>query len=156
MDPFPSNNFWKTSTPPVPLQSTLTIYSSLSLFSSPALHMCLSYAKSFFEFAEWYQHTGGLCLMVFLTGGTTEWFHLRRTVKKNVCHTWALLQGDGRGQGTRLPCFEYTEPSTERHVRIRYESRKGLKMCLKCCLMASSLLSCCGLDYFSNLSWQSQ
>lgn len=40
--------------------------------------------------------------MVFLTSGTTEWFYLPRTAKKNVCHTSALLQGDGRGKGDKV------------------------------------------------------
>lgn len=55
----------------------------------------------------------GLCLTVSVTVGTTEWLHLPRTVKKNVCHTSALLQGDGRGKRTRLLLCEYTDTGTE-------------------------------------------
>ena len=66
--------------------------------------------------------------MVFLTSGTTEWFHLARTAKKNVCHTSALLQGDGWGKGTRLLHCEYTELGAEFtniFLRIRYEKNKN-------------------------------
>lgn len=60
----------------------------------------------------------GLRLMVSLTVGTTEWSHLPQTVKKNVCHTSALLQGNGCGTGTRLLHCEYTEPCSRFTNRI--------------------------------------
>lgn len=86
------------------------LFVTLPLLPSLPARTCASVTQSSLWIRWMVSAPKGPLLMVSRAAGTTERLHLARTVKKNVCHTSALLQGDGWGPGTRLLRCEYTEP----------------------------------------------
>lgn len=136
--PFPfkqlSGVFWKTSTLPVPLYSTLTIYSSLSLFSSPALHICLSYTKFLLNLLNGIGTRRTVPHGLSHSGNNWVVSPTKDGVEKCLSHlSTSSRRWTGKGDEiTVLWIYRARHWVQQCFLRIRYESRDGFE---KCCFV---------------------